>query len=356
MNIHVFNPEHDIALAANSRFWTPPHAGRQLRADLGWLPALWAEEGDVVVVDDTAQAANAVRKLSVGTRKVEFVTMANLAKMLVGDCRVMPWGWDLSIVQQLRRAGVSDDMLPADDVLARQREISDRATAARLLNHLTENCSQCCGEAVAITDVAEIDQMMERWGRVVLKAPWSSSGRGVRYMDQRPNNIIRWAEKVVKTQGHLMVERFQDKVMDFGMEFHVAEDGSVTYEGLSLFDTSGGAYTGSVLATEQEKMQTLGRLLPEALLLDVQQYICRWMEQEVKDAYRGPFGVDMMICKTADGALNLDPCVEINLRRTMGHVALAISPRQNDMQQVMRIGYEGTNYHFRIYNDHEILV
>ena len=39
MNIHVFNPEHDIALASNLANFTAPHAGRQLRADLGFLPA-----------------------------------------------------------------------------------------------------------------------------------------------------------------------------------------------------------------------------------------------------------------------------------------------------------------------------
>ena len=32
--LHLFNPEHDIALAANLAHFTAPLAGRQLRADL----------------------------------------------------------------------------------------------------------------------------------------------------------------------------------------------------------------------------------------------------------------------------------------------------------------------------------
>ena len=48
--LHIFNPEHDIALAANLSNFTSPHAGRQLRADIGFLPAIWAGEGDVVLV------------------------------------------------------------------------------------------------------------------------------------------------------------------------------------------------------------------------------------------------------------------------------------------------------------------
>ena len=52
MTLHIFNPEHDIALASGLSNFTAPHAGRQLRHDLGFLPALWAGEGDVVLVDD----------------------------------------------------------------------------------------------------------------------------------------------------------------------------------------------------------------------------------------------------------------------------------------------------------------
>ena len=48
MKIHIFNPEHDIALASNLSNFTAPHAGRQLRHDLGFLPAIWADEGDVI--------------------------------------------------------------------------------------------------------------------------------------------------------------------------------------------------------------------------------------------------------------------------------------------------------------------
>ena len=52
MTLHIFNPEHDIALAANLANFTSPKAGRELRRDLGFLPLLWAKEGDSVLVDD----------------------------------------------------------------------------------------------------------------------------------------------------------------------------------------------------------------------------------------------------------------------------------------------------------------
>ena len=46
MTLHVFNPEHDIALAYDNKYFTAPHAGRQLRNDLDYLPVLWAAEGE----------------------------------------------------------------------------------------------------------------------------------------------------------------------------------------------------------------------------------------------------------------------------------------------------------------------
>ena len=61
--LHIFNPEHDIALAANLSHFTAPHAGRQLRADLGWLPALWAEEDDYILVEHVDAARKAYERL-----------------------------------------------------------------------------------------------------------------------------------------------------------------------------------------------------------------------------------------------------------------------------------------------------
>ena len=66
--------------------------------------------------------------------------------------------------------------------------------------------------------------------------------------------------------------------------------------------------------------------------------------------YEGPFGIDMMIVK---GGL-LHPCVEINLRRTMGHVALSIGrlihldDDDSDNRRIMRIDYDGSHYKLRV--------
>ena len=137
------------------------------------------------------------------------------------------------------------------------------------------------------------------------------------------------------------------------MEFYV-DDAGIHYLGLSLFHTVNGAYVGNILATERAKQEMISRYIPEDLLDRIKQQITSNLSLA---SYRGPFGVDMMIVNkgnhnsqfsTLNSQLFLHPCVEINLRRTMGHVALAISPTDDDVKRVMRIDFNGTNYKLKI--------
>jgi hypothetical protein len=334
MILHVFNPEHDIALAANLANFTAPHAGRQLRNDLGILPALWAEEGDAVLVDNVEQAVKVWRRLShrVVRGHVTFVDKSALPRMDVS--RVEPWGWDMALRAQLSRWGVADGVLPADSRLELVRQLSHRRTAARLLPMLQMDGT--VGESHECTTVGEVEPLLQRYGRIVLKAPWSSSGRGVRFcsVSQPTPNIHNWLRNVVAAQGSVMVEPYWHKTKDFGMEFEATDEG-IRYLGLSLFHTVNGAYTGNMLATEEWKREQISRYLPTTLIDTVQEKITRLLDL---GDYRGPFGVDMMICAAPhETGFLLHPCVEINLRRTMGHVALALSPADDDIIRVMRI-------------------
>ena len=47
--------------------------------------------------------------------------------------------------------------------------------------------------------------------------------------------------------------------------------------------------------------------------------------------------------------LKLNACVELNLRRTMGHVALVLRALGNKYERrLMRIEYDGNRYHLRV--------
>ncbi|MDE5986793.1 MAG: hypothetical protein K2H16_05870 [Prevotella sp.] len=355
MTLHIFNPEHDLALAANSPFWTSPKAGARLRHDLGWLPALWAKSGDAVAVGDISasysEASLLEDRLGLKYGNVLFCTLGDISAKALSDKidRVEVWGWDLAVVNQLRRAGISRGLMPSETLLERQRALSDRAVAARLLEHLVGKHDCVCGDAAAVYNINNVDRLMKEWGGVVLKSPWSSSGRGVRIWDGTCPNTRRWMENVIRSQGHIMAERFLDKVVDFAMEFYADNDGMVRYAGLSVFATSGSAYVGNLLVSEEEKISRLSAYVPVELLRDVRESICRWMEETLSGCYVGPLGIDMMIVRSQDcDSFLLDPCVEINLRRTMGHVALTLSAFESVQNMAMKVLFDNGKYRFRI--------
>lgn len=356
MTLYIFNPEHDIALASGLSNFTAPHAARRLRSDLGFLPALWGADDGIVLVDDVELAARSWKRvrarlvaLGLAVRnkagKLEFQGM-KLPVPRHETLSLQPWGWNSALCAVLRRRGIDGSLLPSNAQLAHIRQLSHRRTAARLLPSL--RMAGTTGDAFECTTEDEVMALMGRYGRIVLKAPWSSSGRGLRFADsaqrddEKSANDRRWLTNVIARQGSVMVEPYYNKVKDFGMEFEADGRGGISYCGLSLFHTVNGAYEGNILATEHAKAAMLSRYLPAELLESVRQAIAGSLSL---GDYCGPFGVDMMIVASAagDGFL-LHPCVEINLRRTMGHVALAVSPTDDDVRRVMRIAYANDNY------------
>ncbi len=365
MRLHIFNPEHELAQAANLRNFTPPHAGRQLRSDLAFIPALWADEGDLVLVDDIDDARDKARHLSQDLAdKVEFVTRLQLEHLLKAEYvdAVHPWGWNLAVKGELERIGFPELALPTDDNINKVRTISGRQWAAL---HLQQGVS--CAQTVE-----EAKRLVIQRGKAVIKAPWSSSGRGVRYvaaadlqMGTPHTSFENWVGNIIKQQGCVTIEPYYNKVKDFGMEFEM-RDGKMQYCGLSLFDTIKNAYSGNVLAPEDEKIKAMESYVSEEELRSVSEQVTSIIEKNLKDIYSGPLGIDMMIAADNETAASqglpltsrgyrLVTCIELNLRRTMGHVALALTQHLANSNQdfkskrggVMRVEYDGNKYHLR---------
>lgn len=350
MNLCVFNPEHDIALAHGSRFFTAPRAGRQLRADLGFLSVLWAEDNDFALVADREKAKQVLCQLGLYKDRVTLVEPEDLRKTALRIDRVCPWGWDAALKNELQRLGVSLGTMPSDECLESYRQLSHRKWSQCMLKQIicTLSDDRLVGKSVLLDNELALREQLKLWPLSVLKAPWSSSGRGVRFVEGSPTDaIMSWAVGVIRQQGALMVEPFYEKVQDFGMEF-MADGHSVSYVGLSIFGTRGSAYTGNMLASEEDKLAVLSRYIDIHLLYKVRDALCALFSKALLPAYVGPLGVDMMIVRSGDGALCVHPCVEVNLRMTMGHVAIKLSSRLSSRFSSMRIEYAGGHYHLNL--------
>ena len=345
MKLLVFNPEHDLALAANLSNFTAPHAGRQLRADLGFIPAIWAAADDYVHVENVEDAERRFLRL---TRRPfgRFIAKEQICKHKFTAVDV--WGWDLAIRAFLLRWGIDAAIMPTATQIDDIRQLSHRRYAMQLLD-----CLQMPGIIGSSCETNQIENIIDRLHsgeHLVVKAPWSSSGRGVRFMEDDVNIYDNgWLRNVIVKQGSVMVEPYYNKVKDFGMEFVSDGNGSVSYIGLSLFQTSNGAYTGNILASEEENENLISRYIPIDLLKTVQQKICAKMGSWLKDQYTGVFGIDMMVVRRDDGdGFLLHPCVEINLRRTMGHVAISLTELTSGLPKLMKIEYDSNIYKMKI--------
>lgn len=342
--IHIFNPEHDIALGAHLKQFTAPHAARQLRHDLGFLPMIWAEDGDKVLVEDVAAAEEAFRHLGLEA-KGSFLSWENLADALDMRCpeEIAPWGWDLALYHRMVMAGASPAILPLLSRLERIRQLSHRRWAAEHLLPFMRRIPDTVGEAKAVSRVGDVLALLKEHPLMVVKAPWSCSGRGIRYIDSRNQalfgvQIRNWMRNIISRQGCLMVEPYYNKVADFAMEFFSDGRGEVHYRGLSVFDTRSGAYTGSILDTEQGKEDRLASWVNHYQLNMINEQLACILCKELGNQYRGPLGVDMMVVRVGD-KLKVHPCVELNLRGTMGHVALALTRRLKVTPQIMSVVY-----------------
>lgn len=293
LKLHLFNPENDLALAAGTANYTPPKSVAAFRAALAAIPAWLAEPGDNIIAPGVTESWLREAGLEVGLR-LEGIPE--------------PWGWSANAVAQFRHIGVNG---PFPDV-ERMRFLSHRRTALRLHAALQGKLPYVLPAApIEITDISQLPDT----DRIFLKSPWSCSGRGViDCLGLSGENIKRRASDAIRRQGSVMVEPRLNKVRDFAMLFR-----SGKYLGLSLFETNGTAYTGNVVASQPE----LAAMLGAPHLLETAVAIEQWLPSL---GYDGPLGVDMMLYES-DGEMKICPTVEVNLRLTMGFVALALERR-----------------------------
>lgn len=313
--IDLFNPEHDLALANGDRHFIAPANIRAMAHDL----ALLMQE---------------VRGL--------------------GDGRPFPWGWDSMVVERFKKMGVPTALLPSATSVGALRQRSERGTAHLLLDAFKQNHTDniYIGESRMIRSVEDIAFYAEQHGHVLLKAPLSGSGKGLRHVNVNDDDnhqsgrrstsalmsslkkVESWANALIHRHGYLTAEPYYTKVQDFAMEFMVDAAGC-HFIGYSLFVTDHhGRYTGSRLMSDEKIEDILAGYVSRQALHEVRDWLIAHQSAIVPDEWntdRHPiyFGVDMMIVDVSQQSMPVEdksvfalhPCVEINLRMNMGIIA-----------------------------------
>ncbi len=328
--LHIFNPSHDEALANGGYRYTPSKAARFMFEKFGLLPRLWCDDGDVVLVSRESISSfpsSFSETFPFASDTSEVVLLPYEKKELDADFwqrieAIDPWGWDALLKHRLKAMGAPDALLPTDENLADIRDLSSRRMAVELLRQLRQDFPETVGESVWCTSMESVDEILGMYGDAMIKAPWSGSGRGV-FPARNDEGTRRRTMRILEQQGAVEVEPLYKNRRDFALEYFVSK-GGVVYEGLSVFETNtAGAYLGNIVATEEHLWKYIPQHL-HGLLKDVRKGIAEYLEQMLPERYAGPLGVDMMIVEEVLGTLRLHPCIEVNMRRTMGYTAVQL--------------------------------
>lgn len=346
--LYLFNPENDMALASGSPYYMAPSSAKKMASDLAVLPAWYADAGSEILVSDFRQ----VDWLRNGCGLPLSVT----GVLSVSDEHedIVPWGWSPALKHRLgtgRMEEVDVDAL---------RTLSSRMTAVSLLPKL--RIEGTVGESSWFSSLENVCEFSMKHGRVLLKAPWSGSGKGIQSLCGLPDdNLKGWIRRIIASQGGIVAEPFYEKVKDFAMEFKV-EGECLVFIGYSLFETDvRGIYKENVLASDT----MIEKMLTEYVSPDLLQTVRKNLQQELASIlggkYQGYLGVDMMVV-CCGNAHFIHPCVEVNLRMNMGVVSRLLFDRFIVPEVVGRFVIEffprrgdALNAHERLMAQHELI-
>lgn len=345
----LFNCSTDMALASGLDHYTPPPLIQCMERELELLPLWWAEEGDVVLVTDIERAkcfldeVNQQLERSQQPRLNVFFADVNgrLSDRAVRweDLVPMPWGWNKSVARRLLRLGLCPETIPDDGWLERMRQLSNRRLAVVYLRDLLRvfSLDGSCAESLAGQEIFfaenqdELVSSVRRLlvdGPVIMKSPWSSSGKGNAVVRDFDENTMRWATSVCTRQGGMCLNRFYHKRMDFAMEFRMGSDGACSFLGYSLFRADAvGRYEGNVVASQDDITHAIvAGGANQTLLESLAEYHRQYLPLYLGAGYEGVVGIDMLLAEVG-GQVCVHPCIEINLRMNMGVVALRLYDR-----------------------------
>lgn len=320
--VYLFNPEHDLALAHGAHNYTAPPFARQFRRDLRLLPAWVAPAGSYIAIPDDCSVDEDRRWLQDHHLDITPVPISQIADL--GDCRIQPWGWDATLRHQLLQAGVSPDNLPTDEQLDWIRRLSHRRTSIAVHQALGNAFSPC---PVELSTVNEVTAFMRQHPGCYLKMPWSGSGKGIyRVLDpQGDRHVHHWIEGALRRQGSLLCEVGLDRVQDFAIEL-LCRDGVTMLMGYSVFDSDFHSQFGAGRVAPREELHELLQGMYPDLDSVIGQLIIA-INELIAPHYNGPLGIDMMLYWDEKGRIAINPCVEVNLRMTMGMVTAAMGDR-----------------------------
>ncbi|WP_433697164.1 hypothetical protein [Nocardiopsis sp. CA-288880] len=235
----------------------------------------------------------------------------DVSELLGGYVALEPWAVREETRFLADRLGLGGGM-PATDVVAR---VNSKSWSNALVQELG---LPGAGRVVRSTD--ELDEAVAGLGHdAVVKDPYGVSGKGA--LEVSSPRVLKAVRRTLDRQTargrrvELVVQERYDRYRDFSAHLRVARDGTWELLGVRTSVNRGFRHIGSGPPSDG-----LGARLEEEGYPEVLEAVAGAL---ARAGYWGPVGVDSMLL--ADGTLI--PLLEINARRSLGLVALALDSR-----------------------------
>ena len=352
-DVWAYTPDMEEHLAFPQGDYVPNKSVAAMQRDLRGLPMFLAKRDDVVLVDSQPCPRFLNDLLDLGFTIPEFVEAEfdktrlprrhELTGRAVAELR--PWGWSPQVRDFLAPLSSSTSR---DGTSCRQvgdgtfskAWFADRYASLTTQLPFAEHCLVDPGPTVVrdmdSAGARAVELIESGFPMVVVKAPWGASGRrNLRLLPDGPNGRQAvWMEKIIKRQGGLILEGLFDKVCDLSCQFEVGSKGEFRLRGITRPMTDSlGRFRGIAVTRPFRDMPPHLRDFVFQATGDA-----KWMKHTLselaqrvggllaEEGYQGPAGIDAMIVRHNE-QLYLRPMVEVNVRYTMGRVALALSDR-----------------------------
>lgn len=329
-----------MAIANGTFSYMPPRILQRFEIDLQVIPAYLAQKKDCVVVREKIEKAWQTYMRELGFELPEFILRESIENSESLNKRIgylRPWGWSpvthrfFKDIKPLCCQSYRN--IPNYNWEESHKDLYSRITSLEIYKYIVSNynydfLSGSKDTPSVCYNISEIEQLLGTYRKIIVKAPWSSSGRGILII--RGNELTtpekQWISGILKNQKYIMVEELRDKLFDISFHYYIDEKSKVNYIGNASFKTDDkGAYVGNNLQAipkrlnselkdflSNDKIEQLADILKEAL-----------MKSPLAKEYYGYLGVDAYVYRTQEG-LKIFPCVEINLRYNMGTLNLKL--------------------------------
>lgn len=327
--LFYFNPTCEMAIVNGQTSYMPPQNLRGFEEDLECIPLWLAGTNDFVLLRNKLSDSYQEYLEDLNIKHPCFIlSREDIGEQLISELH--PWGWSPAVHEKLKEFKANMESGWSDHPMSSWKKshsfLLSRLTGLKIIEEIFNN-SFIDYDKILIPQKPVVLRSLEEIQDLnavisppsLLKTPWSASGRGLfKIRDEKEEAVTnQWLTAKLRQQKFLLAEPFLNKILDISFHYIIDKDG-YHFLGTTFFKTDNkGRFTGCYTHSPDSKQLDIS--LFETAILQARQLLINALENlKLKDVYNGPLGIDGLFFIHSDGKIYLHPCIEVNLRYTMG--------------------------------------